>query len=204
MADASHAGEVGLLLPSGCRITHGRGANIKKPFPEMIPDLTMHELSAGNSDGFKGQLGLIQFDEDMRLPRHIHMNKEKTKLLTERIIVLNGVGMVELAGKVYVVAPGSLTDIKGGVPHTWTACPAGVKLPGKSTVSDGSFTMIYEYEEVTSFFPTETTTPVVDVRGYRAYTGDLEEIRFPKLSAQQVVDTAELVYDNYLEDLSLA
>ena len=203
MADASHAGEVGLLLPNGCRITHGRGANIKKPFPDMIPDLTMHELSAGNSSGFKGQLGLIQFDEDMRLPRHIHMDEDKTKLLTERIIVLNGVGMVELAGKVYVVAPGSLTDIKGGVPHTWTAAPEGVRLPN-GTVSDGSFTMIYEYEETTSFFPTESTTPVVGVRGYRAYTGDLEKIRFPKLSAQQVVDTAELVLDNYLEDLSLA
>ena len=75
------------------------------------------------------------------------MNSDKTKLVDERILVLSGVGAVEIAGKIYVTAPGTLVDAVGGVPHTWSACPAGVRLPD-GTVSDGKFTMVYEYEEV--------------------------------------------------------
>lgn len=99
------------------------------------------------------------------------MDASKQKLVDERILVLNGVGLVEIAGKVYVgmfivsgsaviftaravvddlarvltghyiVAPGTLVDAIGGVPHTWTACPPGVKLPDGS-VSKGTFTMV--------------------------------------------------------------
>ena len=138
-------GEVGVTFSNGCRISHGQGANIKKPFPE-IP-LTMHELSPSNKKGFTGQLGFIPFSTELRLPRHIHMNSDKTKLVDERILVLSGVGAVEIAGKIYVTAPGTLVDAVGGVPHTWSACPAGVRLPD-GTVSDGKFTMVYEYEEV--------------------------------------------------------
>ena len=63
------------------------------------------------------------------------------RFVAERILVLNGVGMMELNGEMYVVAPGSLVEIAPGVPHTWTACPPGVTLPDH-TASDGRFLMI--------------------------------------------------------------
>jgi hypothetical protein len=135
--------KVGVTFDNGCRITHGHGANIKKPFPEI--DLTMHELSPSNSKGFQGQLGFIEFTSELRLPRHIHMDASKKKLVDERILVLNGVGLVEIAGKIWATAPGTLVDAIGGVPHTWSAAPAGVKLPDGS-VSTGKFTMVRPYE----------------------------------------------------------
>ncbi|KAK4553767.1 hypothetical protein LTR86_009265 [Recurvomyces mirabilis] len=186
--------QTGVLLSNGCRITHGDGANVKKPFPDMMPDLTMHELTASSKTAFKGQLGYIEFDTDIRLPRHIHMDASKQKLIDERIMVLHGVGLVEIAGEIFAVATGSLVDAIGGVPHTWTACPAGVMLPDGS-VSTGKFTMVYEYEEPTSFFPTVSTEVVKDVSQYQAYTGDLDSIRFPKLSADDVVKRARLVFN---------
>ena len=193
---------VGLTLSNGCRITHGHGANIKKPFSE-IP-LTMHELSPGNVKGFTGQLGFIEFTSDLRLPRHIHMDSTKSKLVDERILVLSGVGLVEIAGDIYACAPGTLADLTGGVPHTWTACPAGVKLPD-GTVSEGWFTMVYEYEEPTSFFPTKSTTPIKDVKNYEPFKGEkYDEIRFPKLTAEQVVQKGEVVLNTERGKLSLA
>lgn len=193
--------EVGLLLSNGCRITHGSGANVKKPFSDV--PLTMHELSPSNTKGFRGQLGFIEFTSELRLPRHIHMDASKKHFVDERIVVLHGTGVVELAGEVYVVAPGSLVDAVGGVPHTWSACPAGVKLPDGS-VSTGSFTMVYEYEEATSFFPTKSTDVVKDPSQYQAFDGDLDEIRFPELSAQQVVDRAKVVFNTEQRSLSIA
>ena len=190
-----------MTFSNGCRITHGKGANIKKPFSDI--DLTMHELSPSNS-GFTGQLGFIEFTSDLRLPRHIHMDSTKSKLVDERILVLNGVGVVEIAGRIYAVAPGSLADLVGGVPHTWSACPAGVKLPD-GTVSEGTFTMVYEYEEPTSFFPTRSTKTITDVKDYEPFDGtDFDEIRFPKLTAKQVVERAEIVFDTKQYRLSLA
>jgi len=142
-----HGQDVGVLLPNGCRITHGLEANVKKPFPDM--DLTMHELLPC-SNPFKGQLGSIGLNTSIRLPRHVHMDLSRKTLVAERILVLNGVGILELADEYFVVAPASLGNPKGCVPHTWTACPPGVKLPD-GTVSQGKFT---EYEDVTTFFPT--------------------------------------------------
>lgn len=194
--------DVGVSFPNGCRITHGSGANVKRPFKDI--DLTMHELSPSNSKGFKGQLGFIEFDVDCRLPRHIHMTPDKTRLLDERIIVLHGVGMVEIAGEIWVTASGTLADLVGGVPHTWTACPAGVKLPD-GNVSAGSFTMVYEYEEPTSFFPTQSTRVVKDVGEYETWEGQsFEEIRFPKLTKQEVVEKARCVVDKEICNLTLA
>lgn len=193
--------EVGVIFSNGCRVTHGQGANVKKPFPDI--DLTMHELSPSNSKGFSGQLGVIEFNPDLRLPRHIHMDASKQKLVDERILVLHGVGLVEIAGKIYAAAPGTLVDIIGGVPHTWTACPAGVKLPD-GFVSTGKFTMVYEYEEPTSFFPTTSTELITDASDYKAFEGDtLEQIRFPKLTAQQVVDSAEVIINREVRKLGL-
>lgn len=195
------ANDVGVHFANGCRITHGAGATIKKPFPDI--DLTMHELSPSNPKGFTGQLGFIDFDVDCRLPRHIHMTPDRARLLDERIMVLHGVGMVEIAGEVWVTASGTLADLVGGVPHTWTACPAGVRLPDGS-VSDGRFTMVYEYEERTSFFPTKSTKVVRDVCEYEAWEGEgFEEVRFPKLTKEEVVERARCVFDKDVCRLTL-
>jgi hypothetical protein len=183
----------GHLLPNGCRITHGQAGNIKKPFTHM--DLTMHELTAGtsnNTKAFSGQLGFIEFTTSHRLPRHIHMDLSRTRLADERILVLHGVGMVEIAGALWVVAPGSLVDAIGGVPHTWTACPAGVRLPN-GVVSRGTFTMVYEYEEPTAFFPIASTEPIGSASEYVEFTGDFDEIRFPELSRKEVIARARVV-----------
>lgn len=179
------------MLDNGCRITHGNGANVKKPFSDI--DLTMHELSPSNKNGFRGQMGCIEFTSDLRLPRHIHMDAAQKELVDERILVLNGVGLVELAGKIWAVAPGTLVDAVGGVPHTWTACPAGVQLPN-GTVSEGKFTMVYEYEEPTSFYPTESTVPVSNASEYLPFqVKDFDGIRFPKLTAREVAEQASVV-----------
>ena len=55
-------------------------------------------------------------------------------MLPERILVLNGVGVTELCGEYFIIAPGTLVDIPPGVPHTWNACPAGVKLPDGTVI----------------------------------------------------------------------
>ncbi len=203
----------GVLLPNQCRITHGTGANIKAPFPD-IP-LVMHELHAGDdaTASFRGQFGFIPFTDQLRLPRHVHIDVAMdtaatdtagTTLLAERILVLNGVGLTELNGAIFVVAPGSLVDIAPGVPHTWTACPPGVQLPDGST-SDGRFLMIYEYSRKTGFFPTDRATPLRSAAGYEPYTGDLDAIRFPELTARQVVERASFVWDRTMgSDLGLA
>ena len=179
----------GVSLRSGCRVTHGAGAGVKQPFA-TIP-LVMHELSAGGS-GFCGQFGFIPFRDDFRLPRHVHLGDDET-LVAERILVLNGVGLAELNGEILVVAPGSLVDIAPGVPHTWTACPPGVRLPN-GMVSDGSFLMIYEYAAPTGFFPIVETGTLSAAADYQPFTGDLEAIRFPVMTASDVVARATLVW----------
>ena len=196
---SARTGRLGVILPSGCRVTHGDAANVKRPF-DAIP-LVMHELDAGMVGGretaFRGQFGFIPFRDDLRLPRHVHLGTGSRSgdrtLITERILVLNGLGLVELAGQVYLVAPGSLVEIIPGVPHTWTACPAGVVLPD-GTASDGSFLMVYEYSEPTGFSPVEDTTPLASVIDYHEYHGDLEAIRFPRMRPEQVAECASYVW----------
>ncbi|KAJ5820648.1 hypothetical protein N7474_006239 [Penicillium riverlandense] len=180
---------------------HTDWAHIKKPFSDI--NLTMHELCSKSAKVFSGQVGFIEFTSELRLPRHIHMDMEMRKLTDERIIVLNGVGLAEIAGRVYVVAPGSLVDAIGGVPHTWTACPAGVRLPDGS-ISTGSFTMVYEYEDPTRFFPTASTEVVKDASGYIPFEGSYDDIRIPKLTADEVVDRSFIVFNKELTRLHLA
>lgn len=206
---SNHNGQdVGLILPNSCRITHGHGGTIKKPFPQDMPDLTMHELLPSSRVPFKGQLGFIPFTTHIRLPRHIHMDLSRSTLIDERIMVLHGVGLVELAGEYWVVAPGSLVEAKGGVPHAWTACPAGVRVPdgdGEGTVSDGTFTMVYEYEGVTKFYPTANTQVVREPGRYRPFEGtEYEAIRIPAMSAQEVVERATAVVGKEIVSLKLA
>ncbi|KIW25176.1 uncharacterized protein PV07_10836 [Cladophialophora immunda] len=193
-------GETGYTFDNSCRISHGL-AHVKKPFNNI--DLTMHELCSRSKQLFSGQLGFIEFTSELRLPRHIHMALDKQKLTDERILVLHGVGMVEIAGTLYAVAPGSLVDIIGGVPHTWTACPPGVRLPDGS-VSNGSFTMVYEYEEPTRFFPTASTKVVTEVSEYVAFEGSYDDILIPRLSAKEAVKSVKVVFNKELQELQLA
>ncbi|RFU23854.1 hypothetical protein B7463_g12484, partial [Scytalidium lignicola] len=192
--------EAAFVLDNGCRISHG-SAHVKRPFPNI--DLTMHQLCVASAKSFSGPLGFIEFTTELRLPRHIHMDLERQKLLDERIMVLHGVGIVEFEGKLYAVAPGSLVNIPGGVPHTWTACPIGVKLPG-GLVSTGSFTMVYEYEEPTQFFPTASTEVVTDPLAYIPFKGAYSDIFIPKLSAREVVEICSLVFNKEFTKLELA
>ena len=190
---------LGVTISNGCRIVHGQGSHVKNPFPE-IP-VTMHELDAGRLEdhgkSYCGQFGYIPFDHSLRLPRHVHIGFSQEEgrriFVTERILVLNGIALVELNGNIYIIAPGSLVTIRPGVPHTWTACPPGVKLPD-GMVSDGKFLMVYEYEELTGFFPTSQTNTFGSVDEYEKYEGSLEDIRFPKLTGDEIVKEATLIW----------
>jgi hypothetical protein len=201
---------LGIQLRDGTRITHGEAANVRRPLAN-IP-VVMHELFAGAeaSEGtsFRGQFGFIDFTHEYRLPRHVHISlheaKEDRVLLPERILVIGGVALTELSGEIVLVGPGSLVDIPPGVPHTWNACPPGVVLPDGS-VSTGTFTMVYDYSERTKFFPTAQTSTLVDPTEYVEYKDDLEVIRFPELTVQQVIQRASFVWDREIRrDLAAA
>ena len=187
----------GITLPNGCTIVHGDGANIKHPFTDV--PVVMHELDpGGNSDrSFAGQFGFIEFSTEFRLPRHVHIAPaaedagSNRRFVAERIVVLNGVALVELNGEIYVIPPKSLVTIAPGVPHTWTACPAGVSVAitkedsgeaAEHLTSTGTFLMLYEYEEPTAFFPTAQTSTLTKIEEYKR-CDDLDSIRIPKLSA---------------------
>ncbi|MGI4801614.1 MAG: hypothetical protein ACRYG8_47815 [Janthinobacterium lividum] len=190
----------GVVLPNGCRITHGEGATVRTPFSTMA--LVMHELHPGHAEpgvpGFRGQYGVIPFTAEFRLPRHVHLGRaERTadaSLVAERILVANGAALTELSGEIVLVLPGTLVDIPPGVPHTWTACPAGVPLPD-GTVSGGSFLMIYDYAEPTGFYPTDGTATLASASEYRPYAGDLEAISFPRLTPEQVAGQASYIWN---------
>ena len=118
--------------------------------------------------------------------------------------------MTELNGEIYVIPPRTLVTIAPGVPHTWTACPPGVSpatafpeydadmLAGlglDTCVSDGRFLMVYEYEEETGFFPTKQTETLSKVKEYvKAEESELEELRFPALSADEVLERGWLIW----------
>lgn len=203
----------GILLSNGSRIVHGSGAKVKDAFVD-IP-VTLHELHSGHSDtrpAFRGQSGFIEFDTNIRLPRHVHIappnvggkNVQKT-LVYERIFVVGGVALVELAGEIYVVPPQTLVTIAPGVPHTWTACPEGVNVSRNTgwsedeheIISGGKFLMLYEYEETTGFFPTAQTKTLKRVEDY-VRCDDLESIRIPRLTAQEVESRCWFIKDDQL------
>lgn len=194
--------EYGVTLSNGTTITHGNGANIKRPFTDV--PVIMHELDPGTRS-FAGQLGFIEFTTEYRLPRHVHIAPPEAspsgqKFTCERIVVLAGVALVELNGEIYVIPPNSLVTIAPGVPHTWTACPAGVTVvdaaegSGQKVVSEGKFLMLYEYEEPTSFFPTKQVHTMKSVEEYER-CDDLESIRIPKLSAKEVYERCWFAWD---------
>ncbi|KAB5554328.1 hypothetical protein GE09DRAFT_123945 [Coniochaeta sp. 2T2.1] len=200
----------GITLPNACQIVHGAGSKVKDPFTD-IP-VTLHELSPGSTAAFGGQCGFIEFDTNVRLPRHVHISSEEDgnahsrRFLHERIIVVGGVALVELGGTIYVIPPVTLVNIAPGVPHTWTACPAGVNFSsirglksknGDNVVSAGTFLMLYMYEEVTGFFPTAQPGTLKSVDEY-ARCDDLESIRIPNLAAEEVRKHCVFVKDTGL------
>mgnify|MGYP001035926328 CR=1 FL=1 len=197
----------GITLSNGSQIVHGSGAKVKDPFTH-IP-VTLNELSPGligSRPAFRGQSGFIEFDTTIRLPRHVHISpnmdpKEGPSLVYERIFVVGGVALVELGGQIYVIPPMSLVTIAPGVPHTWTACPGGVnisKITGlrgtEEIISPGKFLMLYEYEEITGFFPTAQTETLKSAEDY-VQCDDLESIRIPSLTAQEVEEQCFFVRD---------
>lgn len=201
--------EHGITLPNGSNIVHGSATKVKDPFAH-IP-VTLNEMAPGSINqrpAFRGQTGFIQFDTRMRLPRHVHISpnvngKDGQDLVYERILVVGGVALVELGGQIYVIPPMSLVTIAPGVPHTWTACPPGVNvsratgLEGDEVVSDGKFIMWYEYEEITGFFPTSQTETLKSVDDY-VRCDDLESIRIPKLTPEEVEKRCLFVKDTEL------
>lgn len=208
--NATTSSELGIRLPNGARITHGDAANVRTPLANV--PLVMHELFAGAEPGsgtpFRGQFGFIEFNHQCRLPRHVHISLdeavENRTLLPERILVIGGVGLAELGGQIVLVGHGSLVDIPPGVPHTWNACPPGVVLPD-GTVSNGKFIMVYDYSERTKFFPTAQTATLADAGQYVKYKGDLEAIRFPELTPEEVIGRAAFVWNRDIRsDLQLA
>ncbi len=196
----SSSHEYGIDLPNGSTITHGVGANIKHPFKDV--PVVMHEFDPGTRS-FKGQLGFIEFSTEYRLPRHVHIAPPEStadrRFICERIVVLEGVALVELNGEIYVIPPNSLVTIGPGVPHTWTACPPGVTIAEGTLklVSEGKFLMLYEYEEPTAFFPTRQIETMKNVDEYER-CDDLESIRIPKLSAQDVHERCWFAWDRML------
>lgn len=52
--------------------------------------------------------------------------------------------------------------------HSKDACPQGVKLPD-GMMSQVTFTMVYEYEDVTTFFPTASTSVVAESDQYEPF-----------------------------------
>ena len=194
------SGELGVLLSNRCRVVHGAADRTKRPF-DAIP-VVLHELDGGVSRTggrpFCGQFGFIQFDSELRLPRHVHMEHDDgaaaSRFVAERTLIVNGVGLAELAGEIYIVAPGSLVEVGPGVPHAWTACPAGMALPD-GTMSTGEFLMIYEYAAPTGFFPVEATGVLDEASDYREYRGDLEAIAFPRLTLAEIAVRASLVWN---------
>lgn len=134
----------------------------------------------------------------------------KQRFVAERILVLQGMAMTELNGEIYIIPPRTLVTIAPGVPHTWTACPAGVSpatafpeydadmLAGvglDTCVSEGRFLMVYEYEEETGFFPTKQTQTLSSVKDYvKAEDSELEGLRFPAFSSEEVLEKGWFVW----------
>ena len=131
--------QCGFLLPNGTRIVHGAGAPSRDAFPPAlgIPG-RLQTFSSGNANDpstpcFCGPQGLLPFDTQTRMPRHVHMvpaptanDPSRLRYVVEKIMVMEGVALAELGGELYVIPPHTLVLIGTGVPHAWTACPAGV------------------------------------------------------------------------------
>jgi hypothetical protein len=210
----SLAGEYGFLLGNGSRIVHGSGADVRSAFaPELGIPGTLHLFSVGHAmdpvstPPFSGAMGFFPFDTSMRMPRHVHISTGPgpRRFITEKVLTVAGVGLVELAGEVFVVPPLTMVLIAPGVPHTWTAAPRGLDLlamrvADEKIVSDGKFSAVFEYEDATTFYPTEQKAKLQDVADYVGCE-DLHSIRFPKMEIEDIVREAWFVWGTSVKKL---
>lgn len=202
--------EYGFALPNGVHIVHGEGALGKDAFPPEV-DISgrLYEFSPGRASEFTtpsfcGAQGCFDFTVDVRMPRHVHLTRAeegKQRFVVEKIFVPYGVGLAELGGELFVIPPRTLILIAAGVPHTWTACPAGLNVTktlgldgqDKEIISDGRFMAVYEYEEPTAFSPTAQIHTLRDASEY-VRCDDIHSIRIPKLNVEQVMQQASFVW----------
>lgn len=202
------AQSLGFQLPNGCRIVHGAGSLVKRAYPpETNLPGTLQIFSHGNGGDkscvpFCGPSGLFQFDTTCRMPRHVHMAPDKDqpgmRYVVEKIIVLNGVAVAELAGEIYVVPPKTMVTIGPGVPHSWVAAPPGIDLQmlgiaDTPVISDGEFLAVFEYEVPTAFFPTAQTNTLRSGEEY-VKCEDLEGIRIAPMDAEALKEKAWFVW----------
>lgn len=61
--------------------------------------------------------------------------------------------------------------------------------------------MVHEYEELTWFFPTKVTKILQSVDEYEKYYGDLEDIRFSKITKEEVLEQAKLIWNKEIVSL---
>jgi hypothetical protein len=208
--------DFGFVLDNGTRIVHGEGSIVKQAFPPetKLPG-TMQIFTSGNKGdascpAFCGPSGLLQFDTSCRMPRHVHMTPKDDGAgmgyVVEKIIVLNGVAVVELSGEIYVVPPKTMVIIGRGVPHTWVAAPVGLELQAlgvadKDIPSEGQFLAVYEYETTTGFFPTRQTQTLHDGNDY-VKCDDLHSIRIPEMSIEYLKKHAWFIWGRTFRKLS--
>ncbi|KAH1429162.1 hypothetical protein KXX32_004697 [Aspergillus fumigatus] len=190
--------EFGFLLPNGIRIVHGAGAATRDAFPPAwgnpgrLQTFSGGHVNDPSTPCFAGPQGLLPFDTETRMPRHI--------------MVMEGVAVAELGGEFYVLPPHTLVLIGAGVPHTWTACPPGIDFGalGFSTeekvVSKGKFVAVFEYEAPTSFFPTAQTNTLATEEEY-VRCDDLHAIRIPAMTAEEIQRQAWFVWGKEIRKL---
>lgn len=205
----------GFYLENGTQIVHGRGALQRSAFPPEanVPGqlcvLSPGHTADARTPRFSGPQGLFHFTTENRMPRHVHLAPsgpgDSKRYVVEKIVTLNGVALAELGDQIYVIPPNTLVVIGPGVPHSWVACPPGLDLlelgvSDERIVSDGQFLAVFEYEEPTGFFPTaqkETLTCEADY----ARCEDLQSIRFPVMSLEEIRRTAKFVWGKSAGDL---
>jgi hypothetical protein len=201
--------EYGFYLANGTQIVHGHGALQRSAFPPEanVPGqlcmLSPGHTADARTPRFSGPQGLFHFTAENRMPRHVHLAPSSgpgnsNRFVVEKIVTLNGVALAELGDQIYVIPPNTLVVIGPGVPHSWVACPPGLDLlelgvSDERIVSDGQFLAVFEYEEPTGFFPT-AQRETLGSEGDYTRCEDLQSIRFPVMSLEEIRATAKFVW----------
>jgi hypothetical protein len=199
----------GFTLSNGTKFIHGEGVMVKDAYPPElnIPGQLQFFSPGGEVDSqtpcFCGPHGVFLFDDNLRMPRHVHMSPKASgggnRYIVEKILVMNGVALAELCGEIYVVPPNTMVLIGPGVPHTWTACPPGLDLQDlgisgdEKIASEGKFIAVFEYEKPTGFFPTAQTN-VLKEEGEYIKCDELHEIQIPAFTLEQLKKDAWFVW----------
>ncbi|KAK3716373.1 hypothetical protein LTR37_006523 [Vermiconidia calcicola] len=198
----------GFFLENGTQVVHGEGAEHRQAFPidSNIPG-ELQIFSPGHQSEprtpcFCGPQGIFPFTTENRMPRHVHMSPNPSgngkRYVVEKIMVMEGIALAELGGQIYVIPPNTMVVIGPGVPHAWVACPPGLDLQAlgvadRPLVSHGKFVAVFEYEQPTAFFPTAQVETLKEESDY-VRCNDLESIRFPEMSLEEIRTTALFVW----------